>query len=115
MGAGTETFRVKVNSGESAGAAVTIAENGAGQVPTAVTWTLLDGARAVVNNRQDVAATPGNPTVIAMTPADLTATAGDEVRYLTVRATYNSATLGAGTVVRRQWTLVVKYLKEVKP
>lgn len=111
MGAGIERPNIKINSGEEVGIAIDITENGMALQPASLTWTLLDGDRNVINGRQDVPAVPGAPTVIDLAAADTTVSGADELRYLTIRASYSSQTLGNG-VIRRQWVFLVKQLKE---
>ena len=88
--AGYEILKNDLTSGQSATIKHTIMEDGVPVIPDTVTWTLLDGDRAVVNSRRTVPATPGAPTLIHLDPADLTAAAADEVRYLTITAVYTS-------------------------
>ncbi len=76
-------------------------EDGAAEIPTALTWTLTDETGAIVNARSDVAvAVPAASVDIALTGADLALStyAGLE-RVLTVEATYTSA-LGAGMTLK---------------
>lgn len=135
---GTQRAGVEVNSGESVGFAFAITELGEAITPTSVSWTLLDGDRNVVNERQDVAVEPDDPTAIWLDPADVTAATEDELRYLTVTAVYQSSLRGgeitdelidelddeSGYVIDetgeavtmvRQWRFTVKKLVEGVP
>lgn len=58
--------------------------------PTAVAWTLGDEAGNIVNSRDDVSGTPGNPTTITLTANDLQYSDGPR-RDLVVKMTYNSS------------------------
>ena len=55
--------------------------------PTAVTWTLTDGAGTIINSREDVVATPGATNTIILVADDLEIldqTNEEEYRVLTI-------------------------------
>jgi hypothetical protein len=94
---GTEKTRIKINSGQSAPFAITIREAGRVIVPDETAWTLMDGAGNIINNREDVPATPAETTVVLLTPADTLVTTGkDELRILTMTLTYTSRLIDDG-------------------
>lgn len=78
-------------------------ENGTATVPTAITWTLMDEAGAVVNDRENVVVTvPAASIDIVLSGDDLELDSyvGSK-RSLTVEATYNSD-LGAGLPLKAE-------------
>lgn len=143
MAAGTQITKIGVNNGESVGIAVSLKEAGVSIIPDTVSFTLLDGSGQIVNGRIDTPASPGNPTIIHLTPEDTTLSSdSDEQRFLTVKSVYTSRIIqgsgsmddgggdniedesgtsigpefaGASCVMVRQWRFVVKYLKQATP
>ena len=73
-------------------------EEGEAVSPTSVTWTLTNRAGVVINNRQDVPATPGSAVDILLKGDDLALLPGEingtEERVILVEAVYSSS---AGT------------------
>lgn len=74
--------------------AVTVAftdENGDAVTPSAVTWTLMNLRREVINSREDVSITPGTSVTIVLSGNDLLVGTDNLVtRELLVKATYDS-------------------------
>jgi hypothetical protein len=76
-------------------------ETGASVAPSAVTWTLTDRAGNVINDRLDVAVTPGATVTFALYGNDLAITGNDAQRVLLIEATYNSS-LGSNLPLKAQ-------------
>lgn len=92
---------IKINKLAKDGSSATFActlydEDGTSVTPSAVAWTLSDASGTVVNSRDDVAGTPGDPTYITLVTADLKHSDGAN-RDLVVKCTYNS-TYGVGLI-----------------
>lgn len=87
---------------------------GAPVTPTAMAWTLTNGAGAVVNSRSAVAIAPLASSVsIVLSGADLALPdAGDPVRRLTLQGTYNS-TLGNDLPFKDEVTFTIVGLEGV--
>lgn len=88
--------------------------SGAAATPTAMAWTLTDGAGAVVNGRSAVAISPLASTVYIVLHGDDLALPdpGDPVRRITLQGTYDSS-LGAGFELKDQATFSIEDLKGV--
>jgi len=70
-------------------------------VPESINWDLKNSADRIVNNRDNVSATPASSINIVLSGADLTVTeTGDKLRYLIGRAIYNSVTYGVNLPLR---------------
>lgn len=85
--------------------------------PSAVTWTLTDGAGNVINARTNVTATPGPTVVIVLSGADLALQLGETgdgtyKRLLTVQATYSS-TEGSGLPLKEEHLFALRPLVAV--
>lgn len=69
---------------------------GAAVVPTSATWSLRNGSKAIVNDREDIAIIGlSDSATLVLTGDDLMYSDG-AARYITVSWTYDSATLGNG-------------------
>lgn len=82
---------------------------------TAASWSLVDSAGVVVNSRDAVAlsVTSGVGRIV-LTGADLARSGAGEVeRRVTVRATYDSATYGAGLHLAEEFRFLVADLAGV--
>ena len=80
--------------------------------PDEVKWTLTDTDGNVINSRVDQVATPGNPTYILLSGADLAlqSDTDDGNRVLTIKAKYTSAR-GTGLPLNEEITFRIrKYL-----
>lgn len=106
------TFSKPVKEGSNVTYAITLTdEDGTEVTPSAVLWTLGDTEGNIVNLRDDVAGTPGNPTNITLTPAD-TKYADGAYRELIVKFTYNS-TYGVGLTANEELRISIKDLFNV--
>jgi hypothetical protein len=106
------TFSKPVKEGSSATYAVTLTdEDGNTVTPSAVTWTLGDTEGNIVNSRDDVSGTPGNPTNITLVAADTKYEDGP-YRQLIVKFTYNS-TYGTGLTANEELRISIKDLFDV--
>lgn len=95
------------NAREESTYAITVAytdENGDAVTPTAVTWTLMDGAGTVINGRSAVSiATPSTSNTIVLKGDDLAVSdAGQLERVLLIEATYDSS-LGSGLPLKKEY------------
>jgi hypothetical protein len=83
-------------------------ENGAAEIPTAITWSLLDLDGNVINSRNKVViAAPATTVTVVLSGNDLSLTASDsrDRRFL-VEATYTS-TLGAGLPLKKEYNFSI--------
>lgn len=96
MTTGVIISNTSINSGDTIGFAIVVKENGTAKTPSEVTWTLLNRYYEVVNGREDVSETPGNPTIIGLAPTDTTITSGrNEYMYLIVTSTFLSSVVSS--------------------
>lgn len=98
------TAKLKQSANEQSTFAVEVSffdETGAALIPTAVTWTLTDNTKVVVNGRVAVSITPASTVIIVLSGDDLIIGQHDKGRYLLIEATYNS-TLGSNLPLRDQ-------------
>jgi hypothetical protein len=87
-------------------------EDGAAVTPSSITWTLTDHNGNVINNREDVSATPGETVTILLSGDDLAIGSNGRVRVLTVEALYNS-TLGNDLPLKEEIYFSIKDLVNV--
>ena len=88
-------------------------ENGNSLVPDTVAWTLTDAKGAVINDREDVSATPAATVNIVLSGDDLAIIAGsNNKRVVTIEATYNSA-YGTGLPLNARATFTIEDLVKI--
>ena len=104
----------EINEGENVDVNVTLTDEADTTItPATFVWWWSDANGTVINSRDEVSATPGNPTVIKLLPADTTLTSdADAIRYLTIKATYDSS-LGTGRTVTEWGTLLIRHSKVI--
>ena len=88
-------------------------EDGSAVTPTAVTWSLYDVAKAIINSREDVSETPATAIDIVLSGDDLevSSTVGRE-RTVYITYTYNSDN-GTGLIGRINITVQIDSLTGV--
>lgn len=89
-------------------------EDGAGNAPTAIAWTLSDPDGNIINARSAVTvASPATSNAITLAGTDLAIVAGQRnERLFLVKWTYNS-TYGSGRTSYEQATFIIDDLKKV--
>ena len=104
----------EINQGENVDVNVALTdEAGTTVTPATLVWWWSDANGTAINSRDEVSATPGNPTVIKLLPADTTLTSDvDAIRWLTIKATYDSS-LGAGRTVTEWGALLIRHSKVI--
>lgn len=90
-------------------------DTGAPVTPVSANWSLTDGTGTIINTRHDVAITPLASTVyILLSNADLLLSENaEQFRFVTVKATYNSATYGNNVPLKVGYTFLVTPLFNV--
>jgi hypothetical protein len=86
-------------------------ESGGSVTPTAVTWTLTDGDKQIVNERDAVPVAAASVVTIVLSGDDL-AIGTNRRRYLTIEATYDSD-LGTGLPLKDELSLNITDLAGV--
>lgn len=84
--------------------------NGTAVAPNTLTWSLLDPNGNILNSREDVTITPAASVVIILTGDDLAFLAGESgnaLRFLLLKGTYHSSTLGNDVPLRAQCGLYI--------
>lgn len=83
--------------------------------PSSANWSLVDAEGAIVNERDEVAlSVSAGLATIVLTNADLAVTGTAEVqRRVTVRATYTSASYGAGLTMTEEYVFRIAPLAGV--
>ena len=80
--------------------------NGTAVAPNGgLTWSLLDSDGDAINSREDVAITAASTITVILTGDDLalaTGESGTALRFLLIKGTYNSSTLGNNVPLRAQ-------------
>jgi hypothetical protein len=93
--------------GGSGGILVAFTDTTGSAVPpnAGLTWSLFDADGNVVNSREDVAIDPAESVTIVLSGDDLALASGETggvYRYLLIKGTYNSSTLGNNALLRLQ-------------
>jgi hypothetical protein len=80
--------------------------NGTAVAPNGgLTWSLLNSAGTAINSREDVAIDAASTVTVILTGDDLTFESGESgqaLRFLLIKGTYNSSTLGNNALLRLQ-------------